>query len=378
MGSSARVSPLLTAATLVSRPNRFIVVCDTRDQKGIRAHLPNPGRLAELFLPGATLLLEPSEDPGRTTAWTALAVLRDGIPVPLHTGRANDVVERLLTSNAVPGLRGARVLRREVTVGRSRFDFLLRYRGRDLFLEVKSCTLFGGRVAMFPDAVTERGRRHLDELAHLAEGGTPTAVLVACQRGDLDWFMPDWHTDLAFARTLLEVRDRVLIIPVAIPWGGDLEVRGPLRRLRIPWRHLEANVVDAGTVILLYRLAEGLHLYGRDFPPGWYGGIDETTSNLSALVERRLHGRGRPTDGLDRLRNGAADRVALPVRGAAVDAQAIHGALAELGRGGDEASGLVSFDGDPRHRRTFHDMLERFRMYVGHDEGPRPRGAAVV
>jgi sugar fermentation stimulation protein A len=104
-------------ARFIARPNRFVVTADL-DGRRVRAYLPNPGRLMEILFPGTRLWLEPSAVPGRRLKLTCVAA----------------------------------ELGREVRSGRRRFDFLLEVDGEKMFLEVKSCTLLGGRAAMFPDA----------------------------------------------------------------------------------------------------------------------------------------------------------------------------------------------------------------------------------
>src|SRR3990172_12100501 len=155
-------------AHFISRPNRFKIVCDLRGQT-VEAYLPNPGRLWELLLPHAKIYLEDSEKSDRKLRYTAVAVERQGQPVMLHTHKTNEIVEILLKQRLVPGLEGVEIVQREITKGKSRFDFLLKNGAEEIFLEVKSCTLFSERVAMFPDAVTLRGKRHLLELAELTE-----------------------------------------------------------------------------------------------------------------------------------------------------------------------------------------------------------------
>jgi sugar fermentation stimulation protein A len=146
--------------SFASRPNRFTVVCE-KEGKKVRAFLPNPGRLQELLFPGVPIYLERSTVPGRALPYTAVAVEREGHRVVLHTHKTNHVARFLIQEKAIPALRDFDVVRSEVTMGKSRFDFLLRNGAQELVLEVKSCTLFGPRAAMFPDAVTARGKKHL-------------------------------------------------------------------------------------------------------------------------------------------------------------------------------------------------------------------------
>lgn len=146
-------------ATFLERPNRFLVKCIADGLRVIDTYLPNPGRLWELLLPGVTLYLSPA--PGsqrispsqRKTVFTALAMQRKGFPIFLHTHITNQVARYLIERKSIPSLEGAKVVKKEVSHGKSRFDFLLRENGRDLYAEVKSWMLFGNGVAMFPDGV---------------------------------------------------------------------------------------------------------------------------------------------------------------------------------------------------------------------------------
>ncbi|MCX5899548.1 MAG: DNA/RNA nuclease SfsA [Proteobacteria bacterium] len=115
----------LEKAAFIDRPNRFLVRCRV-GARTVLAHMPNPGRMWELLLPGAVLYITPHEaSPDRRTAFSVVAVEREGKPVLLHTQRTNDVARHLIDSSKVPALRGWHVARQEYTVGRSRFDFLL-------------------------------------------------------------------------------------------------------------------------------------------------------------------------------------------------------------------------------------------------------------
>jgi sugar fermentation stimulation protein A len=126
-------------ARFLNRPNRFLIHCEWRGQI-LSAFLPNPGRFQELLLPGALIHLIDEKEPGdRKTHYTAVAVERDGHPIMLHTHLTNEVARFLLQNGKVPGLERAQIVKSEVKVGRSRFDFLLREGSQDILLEVKSC-----------------------------------------------------------------------------------------------------------------------------------------------------------------------------------------------------------------------------------------------
>ena len=231
--------------------------------------MPNPGRMGELLLPGVRLhLTDHGPDTPRKTRYTCLAVDRDDTPVFLHTHANNAVAEYLLRAKRIPGLEHVEVIRSEVRVGHSRFDFLLREKGREVFAEVKSVTLFHNRVAMFPDAITDRGRRHLLELAEIgrAQPKAKPIVLFLVHSPKVRWFMPDYHTDLAFSRTLLDVRSDLRIIPVAIGWSDALTLRGKPRLLIVPWQHIEREAQDRGNYVVVARFKRRSRVPDRTDP----------------------------------------------------------------------------------------------------------------
>ena len=123
--------------------------------------------------------------------------------------------------------------------------------------EVKSCTLVGNRIAMFPDAVTERGARHLQELAELSENGRETAVLFVVHWPRAEYFLPDFHTDLHFARTMLACKGKVRFFPVSVRWKKDLSLDSDTRLLNIPWDFIETEAKDRGNYLVILKLGEG-------------------------------------------------------------------------------------------------------------------------
>lgn len=200
----------LLAARFVERPNRFVVWARLGDGRLVRAHLADPGRLEELLQPGRRIWLQPAADPRRKTRWsTVLAASPDGGGlISLDATLPNRLIARALAAEALDELADWQLERAEATLGRSRFDFLLRSAtGERLALEVKSVTLVEGGVGLFPDAVTARGRRHLEELAQLAgRPGWRAAVLFVAQRPDVRRVRADRRIDPAFADALETAR----------------------------------------------------------------------------------------------------------------------------------------------------------------------------
>lgn len=369
----------LHQAAFVERPNRFLLVCQSTELGRIEVFLPNPGRMWELLFPGVAIyFIEASRTalPGRKTRYTAIAVERDGAPVFLDTHVNNHVARFLVEHGRVPGLENAEVVRTEAPVGHSRFDFLLRDKGRERYLEVKSCTLFGNGVAMFPDAVTERGRRHLLELAALSDAGTPTAVLFIVHSPAPRWFMPDYHTDIAFSRTLLDVRERVRILPVSVEWRSDLSLGDTTRLLEIPWDYIGREAQDTGSYLLVLRLARRCTIQAGQtgllaFGAGYYVYAGSAMSNIDARIARHLRMAKRMHWHIDYLRKEAAECIALPIRTSerieCELAKALSQALAAgpKGFGSSDCScetHLFYSIHHPLHLPAFHEVLQRFRM----------------
>ena len=194
-------------AVFLERPNRFLTKIEI-DGKVVESHLPDPGRLKELLIKGARLRVRkvPETAIHRRTKWTTVMV-KSGKPyISLDTTLPNKLVKRLLENKELPFLKDWNLKKTEVTVGKHRFDFLLENKDSEFFLEVKSVTLVENGVAMFPDAVTERGKKHMEELSKLRDSGFGAAVLIVCQRSDVRKFTPHWERDSKFASSLLRAK----------------------------------------------------------------------------------------------------------------------------------------------------------------------------
>jgi sugar fermentation stimulation protein A len=309
-------------ATFIKRVNRFVVECAVNDEV-IGAYLPNPGRLRELLLPGRVLYLAENLDtPERKYRYTAVAVEREAIPVLLHTHRSNDVVRWLIEKGKIPGFEDAEVVKPEATVGRSRFDFLLMRKGRPFLLEVKSCTLFGKTIAMFPDAVTERGKRHLIELAEQSRKGTKAGVIFLVHWPHARWFLPDYHTDIEFARTLYEARNEIMVKALSIGWHLDLSLSPAIGEITIPWHIVESEAKDSGSYILILHLTKDASIeVGKlgflSFQKGYYLYVGSAKRNLKKRMARHMRRRKNPFWHIDYLREEADTCIPIPVRSSA-------------------------------------------------------------
>ena len=371
----------LTRATFRERPNRFVIRCNTEEGE-IEAHLPNPGRLWELLLPGATLYLSSNKASDlrqkvqRKTGYTAVAVERKGSPIFLHTHLTNQVARYLIEARSIPSLEQAEIVREEVPYGRSRVDFLLNDNAGDLYLEVKSCTLFGNGVAMFPDAVTERGRKHLLELAEMARKGINTMILFIVHYPHVNWFMPDFHTDYAFSSALLQARHEARVMPVAIEWKRDLSIGEQVKVLEVPWSYLEGEVADRGSYLLVLGLDRDKPVrVGRLgtmlFRKGYYIYVGSAMANLTARIERHKRLRKKEHWHIDYLTHAADSMLALPIRSSRKEECSIAKALSSILAHGPAGFGssdcackthLFRSNDNPLHAEAFHDVLQSFRM----------------
>ncbi len=191
-------------ARFVARVNRFRV----RVELGgtiVDAHLPNPGRLGELLAPGIRVRMVPANSSNRTTAYDLLAARCGREWVCLDTRLANVAVRDALDARTLPEFSMYGITRQEVRWRDSRFDFLLEKPGR-CWVEVKSCSLVRDGRALFPDAPTARGTKHLRGLASLARHGAHAAVLFVVVRRAV-CFSPNDAADPAFGQALRDAAD---------------------------------------------------------------------------------------------------------------------------------------------------------------------------
>ena len=189
----------------VGRPNRFITLVEV-EGKIVRSHLPDPGRLKELLIPGADLLLRPvPEGSQRKTKFSTVMVRHGGELISLVSALPNRFVKELLKQDTLSILEDFQYVRSEPACGNHRFDFLLNDANEcPFYLEVKSVTYVDNGLAKFPDAVTDRGARHANALAELALKGTGAGILFVCQRSDAHKFEPMWDRDPKFSQALLK------------------------------------------------------------------------------------------------------------------------------------------------------------------------------
>jgi sugar fermentation stimulation protein A len=201
----------LTPGRIIKRYKRFLADVELADGTRVTAHCPNTGTMKSCWRPGAPVELSYSDNPRRKLKWTLERIDMGSGWVGVNTMRTNSVIAEALENGTIPQLLGYRLLKREVSFqgedGRAaRFDIQLQEGAQpDAFVEVKNVTLLDQDRVRFPDAVTERGRKHLDLLLEVVNKGLRGVVLFAVNRPEGDDFSPAETIDPAYSNRLRQV-----------------------------------------------------------------------------------------------------------------------------------------------------------------------------
>ncbi len=228
--------PPLRSGYIVRRYKRFLADVTLDDGTQVTAHCPNTGAMTTCWAPGAPVQLSFNDNPKRKYPWTLERVDMGGGWIGVNTLRTNGVIAEAVTKERIPELSGYRRLRREVSfeaagVASGRLDLLLQDGKRpDALVEIKNVTLLDGQWLRFPDAVSERGRKHLELLLAAVNRGLRGVLLFAVNRPEGERFSPAAGVDPAYARRLQEVaREGVEILAVRIRHFAEvMEVSGPV------------------------------------------------------------------------------------------------------------------------------------------------------
>jgi sugar fermentation stimulation protein A len=303
---------------------------------------------------------------------------RDGV-APLFSARANNAAERLILKKIIPGLRE---IHREFTLGASRFDFLcLDRQGNRHLVEVKACSLIEYGAAMFPDAPSGRALKHLEELAALRREGYICHILFVIVHGEPDFFMPNLHTDPAFAAALSRYG--------SAGTGPGVKLHAALLRCNreglavlaseavpVDLSHGELAESNRGNYLILLKIPAPVEITAgalgpRRYDSGWYVYAGSAQKNLSSRINRHLRKiRKQKHWHLDYLTPHAETIKALPIRSYRNLECSLAQALAALkgrpvpGFGCSDCrceSHLFYFIDPPMGNRAFVDTLLRFR-----------------
>lgn len=205
----------LTHGTLIKRYKRFLADVKLDNDEEVTAHCTNSGSMKSCLEEGAEVYMTPVDDPKRKTKFTWEMIKINGDWVGINTNIPNKLAYDAVLNGGIEKLSGYTTVKREISFGNSRFDIYAENGSEKVFVEVKNVTLKEGENALFPDAVTSRGKKHLESLMQVKEQGMRAVMLYVVQRMDVDVFAPAWNIDPAYAKTLSEAYKKgVEIIPV--------------------------------------------------------------------------------------------------------------------------------------------------------------------
>ena len=189
-------------AIFLKRPNRFIaqVLIDGKEEI---VHVKNTGRCKELLLSGARVILEDcSHNPNRKTKYSLIAVWKGDMLVNMDSQVPNAVIFDALKTNKIPEFQKLEFIKREVTFGDSRFDIYFESPMEKGFIEIKGVTLEDNGIAMFPDAPTTRGTKHVLEMIEAVREGYRGVILFLIQMNGPKLFRLNWQMDKEFSKAV--------------------------------------------------------------------------------------------------------------------------------------------------------------------------------
>ena len=187
----------------LSRPNRFIAEVEIDGEVKV-CHVKNTGRCRELLIKGVRVLLDRSDNPNRRTEYDLVAVYKGDMLINIDSQAPNAVFGEWLKEG---GFGDVKLIKPECFYKNSRFDFYLETEDKRIFIEVKGVTLEEDGVAMFPDAPTERGVKHLTELSEAVKDGCEAYVYFVVQMNECRYFTPNKKMHPEFAETLKMASD---------------------------------------------------------------------------------------------------------------------------------------------------------------------------
>lgn len=227
--------PPLISGRLVQRYRRFFADVRLENGRIVTAHCPNTGAMTECCEAGRPVYLSRHDNPRRKLKYTWELIDMPASLVGVNTLVPNRLVASSTGAGRIPELDGYSDLLREVPVGnRSRIDLLLTAPGRrPCFIEIKNCTLVRDGIALFPDAVTSRGQKHLHELENRATAGDRCVTFYLIQRQDAMTFQPADSIDPSYGRALRRAAQKGVEV---LAYDVSIDLEGIRLRRRVPSR----------------------------------------------------------------------------------------------------------------------------------------------
>ncbi|MFO7991714.1 MAG: DNA/RNA nuclease SfsA [Thermoplasmata archaeon] len=203
----------------LSRENRFLGKVKDKEGKILSVHIRDPGRLEEILYRGNRVRIKKADNPDRKTGWDLIAGKVKDQWVLVNSGYHREITEAILEDDGLNPFGGYDSYKAEKKLGESRIDFLIEKGDERTWVEVKGCTLARDKKALFPDAPTKRGARHVRELMRAVEHGDSAALIILVFRSDSECFAPNEATDPEFARIFHDALERgVSVHPLVLQY----------------------------------------------------------------------------------------------------------------------------------------------------------------
>lgn len=207
-------SPLVQG-TLIKRYKRFLADVQLENSETITVHCPNTGTMLSCSTPGSRVCLSRSDNPKRKYPFTLEMVEDNSTWVGVNTARTNKLVAEAITEGKIAEFQDVKSIKSEIkTSDHTRLDLQVNHGESSTMIEVKNCSLSTDSCAMFPDAVTTRGTKHLNELIRLKEEGMKSCIFFMVQRMDADSFAPASQIDPTYSETLFKAAEAGVMVLV--------------------------------------------------------------------------------------------------------------------------------------------------------------------
>lgn len=224
---SIKLKEKLETGVFVCRLNRFMVKVKVRGET-VLSHLPNSGRLVTVLAPDSKVFLRRRMGEKRKSCYDLFIVERFGLPIIVDTRFSTFAAKTTIEHGWIGALRGYKVTSENVRVNGALLDFQLSHNHEKYFLEVKCATHVENDVAMFPDAPTQRGRKHVKSLMNLKRRGQNCGILFSVQRPDATVLKPNYKIDPKFSELLREAfKEGVEIFTISLVFRvpDEIEVK---------------------------------------------------------------------------------------------------------------------------------------------------------
>ena len=208
--------PWDSEGTFVNRENRFLGLVNIPGIGTVNVQIKDPGRLENILIPESKVLLQKKDGSKRKTAWELISAKVGYDWVLVNSGFHPHIAQYILKNGFVNELGNIKKIVPEKQIGNSRLDFLILTDTNRVWIEVKGCTMAIGDIATFPDAVTSRGKKHVEELIQIVEKGDIGLIIILIFRINVNCFKPNFDIDPKFAKVFEQAKKKGVTIKTSV------------------------------------------------------------------------------------------------------------------------------------------------------------------